>query len=144
MDCGKTIDCKLFIDEKYYNKLNGTGRDVFLYDENYGLYYSYFPAEACSEELLYSCIIAYCEITIIGFNNIYSITDKVDLTCDVFRLGGSDQYFTLLIDITYPDQSETFHGMMTFEITQQTSNNFNFKLVGDQPIFALDQLSHMA
>ena len=142
MDCSKKINCKLFIDEKYYKKLNATGKEIFIYDEASGLYYSYFPAEACSEEILYSCIIAYCEIALIGFNNIYSITDQVDLSCDIFRLGSSKQYFTLLINITYPDQTEDFHDMMTFEITKNTSSTFNFKLLGDQTIFSLDQLSH--
>lgn len=142
MDCSKKINCKLFIDETYYKKLNATGKEIFIYDEASGLYYSYFPAEACSEEILYSCIIAYCEITLIDFNNIYSITDQVDLSCDIFRLGTSKQYFTLLITITYPDQIEAFHDMMTFEITRHTSDSFNFKLLGDQTIFSLDQLSH--
>ncbi len=142
MDYGININCKLFIDEKYYKKLNATGKEIFLYDDNCGLYYSYFPAEACSEELLYSCIIAYCEITLIGFNNIYGITDEVNLSCDIFRLGSSKQYFSLLITITYPDQIEEFHDMMTFEIIRQTSSSFNFKLLGDQTIFSIDQLSH--
>lgn len=142
MNCGITTNCKLFIDGKYYKKLNATGKELFLYDENYGLYYSYFPAEACSEELLYSCIIAYCEISLIGFNNIYGITDEVSLTCDIFRLGASKQYFTLLITITYPDQTEDFHDMMTFEIMSQTASSFYFKLVGDQTIFSMDQLGY--
>lgn len=142
MDCGKKINCKLFIDEKYYKKLNATGKEIFIYDETSGLYYSYFPAEACSEEILYSCIIAYCEITVIDFNNIYNITDQVDLSCDIFRLGTSKQHFTLLITITYPDQTEAFHDMMTFEIIKNTSSSFNFQLLGDQTIFSLDQLSH--
>ncbi len=142
MDCSKNINCKLLIDKKYYSTLNATGKEIFVYDESSGLYSSCFPAEACSEEMLYSCIIAYCEITLIGFNTIYNITDQVDLSCDIFRLGTSKQYFTLLIDITYPDQAEVLHDMMTFEITKNLSNNFYFKLLGDQRIFSLNQLSH--
>ncbi len=142
MDCGKKITCKLFINKTYYEKLNAAGKELFIYDKKSGLYYSDFPAEACSEEILYNCIIAYCEITLIGFNNIYGITDKVDLNCDIFRLGSSKQYFTLLINIRYPDQSEVFHDMMTFEITRQTYHSFNFKLLGDQTIFSLEQMSH--
>ena len=143
MNCGKPMHCKLYIDQKSYNKLNMSGKEIFIYDEDCALYYSDFPAEACSEQLLYSCIIAYCEITLIGFNNAYGITDSVDLKCDIFRLGASKQYFTLLISITYPDQQETFHDMMTFEMISQTQDSFHFKLLGDQTIFSLDQLSHI-
>lgn len=142
MECGKKVNCKLYIDEKYYRKLDVTGKEIFLYDENYGLYYSSFPAEACNEELLYSCIIAYCEISIISMNNAYGITDEINLDCDIFRLGQSKEYFTLLIHITYPEQKETFHDMMTFEVIQQTGNSFIFKLLGDQTLFSLGQLTH--
>lgn len=142
MECGKKVNCKLYIDKKYYGKLNATGKEIFLYDENNDLYYSSFPAEACSEELLYSCITAYCEISVISLNNAYGITDQVDLDCDIFRLGQSKQYFTLLINITYPENKETLHDMMTFEITKQTANNFNFKLLGDQTLFSLDPFTH--
>lgn len=142
MECGKKVNCKLYIDKKYYGKLNATGKEIFLYDKNNDLYYSYFPAEACNEELLYSCITAYCEISVISLNNAYGITDQVDLDCDIFRLGQSKQHFTLLINITYPEKKETLHDMMTFEITEQTANNFNFKLLGDQTLFSLDQFTH--
>lgn len=143
MECGKKVDCKLYIDEKYYKKLNAMGKEIFIYDENVGLYYSYFPTEACTEAYLYNCIVSYCEITLISFNDIYGINDEVELNCDIFRLGESKHNFTLLISITYPNQKEMFHDMMTFEITQQTSTSFNFKLIGDQTIFSLDQLTHM-
>lgn len=138
MKCDKKVNCRLYIDENYYRKLNATGREIFLYDENHSLYYSYFPAEGCSQDLLYSCIIGYCEISIISLNNTYAITDEVNLTCDIFKLGQSKKYFTLLIDITYPNQAETFHDMMTFEILNETANNFNFKLLGDHTLFTVN------
>lgn len=142
MECGKKVNCKLYIDENYYRKLNVIGKEIFLYDENYGLYHSSFPAEACNEELLYSCITAYCEISIISMNNAYGITDEINLDCNIFRLGQSKQYFTLLINIASPEQKEIFHDMMTFEVIQQTASSFNFKLLGDQTLFSLGQLNH--
>lgn len=135
-----TIPCKLYIDSSYYRKLNETGQSLFERAINSNLFYTTFPAELQADSDLVECIIAFCEVTLIALNDVYGITDDTKTSCEIFRFGQSENLFTLLITINYPNDDELYHDMMNFEILEDDENAFRFKLLGDQTLFAQERI----
>jgi len=132
------ITCRLYISSKYHKELNKKSQELFTLDD-YGQYYSEFPAPVEDNSYLGEYMIAYLEVAIIMNNPKYNLTPACDLKCELLKLGPKENVFNLLLSITYPNVVNVFHDILIFKEREQHLGFYYFELIGDQTMFSIEK-----
>lgn len=131
------ITCCLYIPQKYYIQLDPNIQELFKSDD-FGFYYSQFPANVPEDSYLGEYLVAYCEVSLIMGNPKYQLNNECDLKCELLKLGQDENSFNLLITIHYPQVQEAFHDILVFKEREQSLGFYSFELLGDQTMFSTE------
>jgi len=127
---------KLYISAEYLSELKPEASEIFTECESGSKYYVELPANIDEDEYLQDSIIACCETLLIMMNPKYEIDDDTDLSCELLKLGRSENSFNLLINIKYPSVENTFNDILLFKECEVEEFMYSFELLGDQRMFA--------
>ena len=127
---------KLYISAEYLSELEPEASQIFTECESGSKYYVELPANIDEDEYLQDSIIACCETLLIMMNPKYEIDDDTDLSCELLKLGRSENSFNLLINIKYPSVENTFNDILLFKECEVEEFMYSFELLGDQRMFA--------
>jgi len=127
---------KLYISAEYLSELKPEASEIFTECESGSKYYVELPANIDEDEYLQDSIIACCETILIMMNPKYEIDDDTDLSCELLKLGRSENSFNLLINIKYPSVENTFNDILLFKECEVEEFMYSFELLGDQRMFA--------
>ncbi|WP_310603349.1 hypothetical protein [Anaerosporobacter sp.] len=131
------FECKLVLPRKYYVQLAEEGKQ--LYEESPNGMEVAFPVELTEGITLADCVPAFVESVYLEFNPKYEITDSTEVTCELYKLGKTDEVFNLLVTITYPESEKEFHELLIFHQVELTEDCFTFELMGDQTMFNMEK-----
>ncbi len=131
------ITCRLYLPLKNYLLLSDKSKALFETEDNCE-YFAEFPAPVTEDSFLGEYIIAFCEVALIMPDPKYQLTPECNLESQLLKLGQGEDYFNLLLTITYPSNSDTFHDILIFKEREQRLGYYSFELVGDQTVFSME------
>lgn len=130
------IICTLILPRKYYLELSEEIRGIF--EEQGGKYQTQFPADAEEDSFLGEYLQAFCEVVLIMNNPKYQVTEQCLVKSQLLKMGSSEEQFSMLVDIKYPEEQDPHNEVLVFQEVSQSLGYYTFELLGDQRIFAID------
>ena len=131
----QTFTCTMYLDRKFYEQLNSQGKEFYQYHKDG--YYAQFPAVLEEGVTLGNCVMSFCEVAYLGFNDKYRTLEAKELKCELYKPGQEDQVFNVLVSITYPGDKQVYHELLIFTQMELTESSYSYKLIGDQTMFAI-------